>query len=343
MNNKIENIITKYYNKTKKIKQGKNASYIPELKNVDPNIFSISFVGCDGNIINIGDSKTPIAIESISKVFTFAKAVEEFGFSDISKKIGHMGSSLPFNSIIAAVLSETHTINPFVNQGAMATTSLFYTPNKDSFERKILNNMNIFANKKLKVNHKLFKSEKNSNDTNYALAYILKSKDRFYGDVLETIDVYTKQCSVMVTSEDLAKMACVFAKGGIHPITNKRILSSKTCERVATALTGEGLYEFSETWDNNVGAIPAKSGVGGGIFVILPGIGGLALVSPPLDKYGNSVKGIKAGTKIVKQILKLHNKNITFCSIKNENKERKTKKKNKNSHNKTKKNKNKNK
>ena len=323
----IETIINDVYKKTKKIKSGKNATYIPELANVDPNIFAITFVGCDGTVINAGDHNTKIAIESISKVFTFAKAVEEFGTTTVSNKIGNMGSSLPFNSIIAATLSETHTINPFVNQGAIATTSLFYKKNTSSFERNILSNMDNFANKKLKVNNKLYLSEKNSNDTNYALAYILKSKDRFYGDVMDTVDVYTKQCSVMVSSKDLATMACVFAKGGVHPHSNKTILSSKTSEFVIRALTGEGLYEFSETWDNNVGPVPAKSGVGGGIFIILPGIGGLAIVSPPLDKFGNSVKGIKAGTKIVNKILRLHKRTTTFCKNNKERtkKSRKTK------------------
>jgi len=332
----IENIINNVYNKTKKTKSGKNASYIPQLASVDPNIFAISFVGCDGTIINVGEHNTNISIESISKVFTFAKAVEELGSSIVSKKIGNMGSSLPFNSIIAALLSETHTINPFVNQGAIATTSLFYKKNKKSFERNILSNMDNFANKKLKLNNKLYLSEKKTNDTNYALAYILNSKERFYGDVMDTVDVYTKQCSVMVSSKDLATMACVFAKGGIHPHTNKKILSQKTCEFVIRALTGEGLYEFSETWDNKVGPVPAKSGVGGGIFIILPGIGGLAIVSPPLDKFGNSVKGIKAGTKIVNKILKLHNKITTFCKT---NKERTRKSKKRINNKKTKRNK----
>ena len=142
---------------------GKNASYIPELAKADTELFGISFISCDGTVYEAGKTNIHIPIESISKVFTIAMAVDEFGKKEIDKHIGNMGSSLPFNSIIAASLTPTHTINPFVNQGAIATTSLFYNKNKQNFRNKVLNNIDKYAGRKLNVNKSVYKSEMETN------------------------------------------------------------------------------------------------------------------------------------------------------------------------------------
>ena len=299
---KIQDLIDKVYHKVKSNNNGNVASYIPELAKADPNLFGICFVTCDGNIYTAGDAEKTIPIESVSKVFTAAMAADELGVDVVNDKIGNMGSSLPFNSVIATVLTETHTINPFVNQGAIATTSLFYKPNKKAFKNKILSNMDNYAGRKLSLNTPVYKSENATNSTNMALSYLLKSYDRFYGDVNSTVDIYTAQCSVNVSAKDLATMASVFANEGIHPINNKRILSQEAAKYIYRALRGEGLYEYSARWDTDVGAVSAKSGVGGAIFIIIKGVGGIGIVSPPLDKFGNSVRGIQAGTILSKKI-----------------------------------------
>ena len=234
-----------------------------------------------------------------------------------------MGSSLPFNSVIGAVLTPTHTINPFVNQGAIATTSLFYQKNKAAYRKKILSNMDNFAGRKLSLNKSVYKSEGATNTTNMALAYLLKSYDRFYGDVDDVVDVYTSQCSVNVSAQDLATMACVFAKGGIHPHSNKKIISKEAALYTYRALRGEGLYEYSAKWDTDVGAVSAKSGVGGGIFIVIKGVGGIGIVSPPLDKIGNSVRGIQAGTILAKKFNPLFKTNVRFCKNKKTRRKRK--------------------
>ena len=327
--NQINDLIEKTYQNVKLNTRGKVASYIPQLALADPNIFGITFVSCDGTIYEVGDSKKEVPIESISKVFTLAMATNEFGSKVLDKKIGNEGSSLPFNSIVACVLSKTHTINPFVNQGAMATTSLFYNKNKEVFRNKVLNNMDRFAGRKLKLDKKVYSSESKTNSTNMALGYILKSFNRFYGDVPKSIDVYTQQCSKLVSSRDLAIMAGVLAKGGIHPINKKRIISEKAANYVYRSMRGEGLYEYSDKWDTDVGCISAKSGVGGGILIVMKGIGGLAIVSPPLDKIGNSVRGIKAGTLLSNGIYKIMNARRKFChnkTIRKRNTNNKTKK-----------------
>lgn len=330
---RIQELINKTYNKVRNITGGKPASYIPELSAGNPKLFGICFVDCQGNVYEAGKSRETVPIESISKVFSLAMAAHELGTAEINRKIGNEGSSLPFNSVVACVLSKTHTINPFVNQGAIATTSLFYNKNKQSFRNKILNNMDKYAGRKLSIDKKVYKSEMATNDTNMALAYLLKSFGRFYGEVDDSVDVYTEQCSKLVSAKDLATMACVFAKGGVHPHSKKRILNKAASEYVYRSLRGEGLYEYSGRWDTDVGCVSAKSGVGGGIFIVLKGIGGIGLVSPPLDKIGNSVRGIKAGNIISKGILRITNKHSHFCPNKT------IKKKHKQRHRKSKKNK----
>ena len=215
----------------------------------------------------------------------------------------------------------------------MATTSLLSNKNKRIFKEKVSKNMEKYAGRKLITDKKVYKSEMATNDTNMALAYLLKSYGRFYGNVEDSVDVYTEQCSKLVSAKDLATMACVFAKGGIHPHSNKRILTKDASEYVYRSLRGEGLYEYSGRWDTDVGCVSAKSGVGGGILIILKGVGGIGIVSPPLDKIGNSVRGIKAGKIISKGIRKIKNAKVHFCPNKT------IKKKHKRRHRRTKKNK----
>ena len=243
--------------------------------------------------------KKTVAIESISKLFSFARVVEKHGMKYMLDKIGVHGSFLPFNSVIAAETSPSHTINPFLNQGAMATTSLLYKKDKAAYFNEILTNMSAYANRKLHVGAKVYHSESATNAKNMALAYLLKSYNRFYGPVEDCVDVYTKQCSVKVASDDLASMASVFANYGVHPITKKRHLTCQENTQIIRALRPEGLYQYSDTWAVKTG-MPAKSGVGGGILIVVPGVCGIGIVSPPLDKIGNSVRGLIAGEKLVK-------------------------------------------
>ena len=296
--NKLQLFLEKTYREVKKKKGGKNASYIPELTKVNPNIFGISVVDCQGNKYSIGDSKKPVAIESISKLFVLVRVVQKYGIEFVIDKIGFHGSFLPFNSIFGAHKATSHTINPFVNAGAMATTSLLYKKNKHAYFSEILNTFNIFANRKLKLNTNIYHSEAETHITNMALGYLLKSFERFYGPVDECVDAYTKQCSVMINSDDLAIMASVFANNGIHPITKKQLLTCKQTNAILRGLGPEGLYQYSDTWMIKTG-VPAKSGVGGGILIVVPGICGIGIVSPPLDKNGNSYKGLIAGEKLV--------------------------------------------
>ena len=293
--------VTKIYHKLKHVSGGKNADYIPELEKVNPKLYAISIYTIDGQQFNIGDFNHEFAIESCSKVFTLALALKKYGIQNIKKKIGAFSSKQKFNSICAVDKMRNHTINSFDNAGAMATTSLLYKPNKREYITDILNNMSEFAGRKLHVNNKIYKSEISNIDHNLAIAYLLKSYGRFYNDIETCVDVYTQQCSVMVTSKDVALMACTLANGGVNPKTGAPPISKKDIKYIIDHMCLDGLYNQTDAYMKEVG-LPTKSGVGGILLIVLPGIMGISIISPPLNKYGNSFKGIKTAREISKII-----------------------------------------
>jgi len=299
----FQKIIDKVYKETKNISGGKKASYIPELAKTNSNLFSISICDIEGNVFHKGEHNKTVAIESISKLFSLAFAIDKHGTNTIFKKIGMEGSFLPFNSIIATKLAPSHTINPFLNQGAMATTSLLYKKNIVQYKKELVGNMSKYASRNLKVGKMVYESESKTNSVNMSLAYLLKSFDRFYGPVPEVVNSYTYQCSVKVNSDDLARMAAVFANDGVNPYTQKRFLTKKQTSYILNNLLPEGLYEYSDDWIMKTGGgAYAKSGVGGGILIVIPGVCGIGIISPKLGKFGNSVKGVAAGIKLAKAL-----------------------------------------
>ena len=294
----IENI----YLKLKNTKGGKNADYIPELKKVNPNLYSISIFTVDGYEYEIGDYDTKFPIQSCSKVFTLALALEKFGIPTLKAKIGTHKSYEKFNSIHAIENDKTHTINPFDNGGAMATTSLLYEKTKTNTEKQIIDNMSKYAGTKLHVDKKIYLSEITNAENNLEIAYLLKSYDRFYADVDKTVDIYTKQCSVTVTTTELAVMAATLANKGVNPKTKKRVIDAKLITFILEQMVNNGLYEESDNWFKSVG-FPAKSGIGGLLMIVIPGLMGIGIASPPLNSHGNSVKGIKTA-KLIADLLK---------------------------------------
>ena len=298
-------LIEKIYNKFKNTTGGKNADYIPELGKVNPKLYGISLMVLNGENtpeeINEGDCRVEFAIESCSKVFTLALALETYGIKNLKTNIGISKSTDKFNSISSIEKTTNHTINSFYNGGAMATTSLLYDKNKDKFVKTIIDNMSEFANRKLRVNKKIYKSEMNNIAHNLSIAYLLKSYKMFYGEVHSCVDVYTQQCSAMVTCRDIAMMAAVLANDGVHPVTKKRLLDTQNVKYIIELMKINGLYEETDDWMKLVG-LPAKSGVGGALLIVVPGKMGIGIYSPPLNSHGNSVKGIKTAIVISKNL-----------------------------------------
>ena len=293
--------VEKIYKKIKNLKQrGKNADYIPDLIKVDPNIYAISVCNIKGEVMNFGDYRTEVGIESASKVFTLALALNMYSIKKLISHIGDTDEKREFNSIKDVVEIKNHTINSFVNAGAMATTSLLYDKtkshkdNEKAMNKIILENMEDFAGRTLKVNEHLYLSEYRTSHHNEILIDKLVSYNRFYGDPQTVLKSYTKQCSVMVTSKDIAVMAATLANNGKNPITHKKLINEEKVEYIIDHMAEHGLYNESTQWWEKT-HFPAKSGVGGVIMIVIPGIMGIGIVSPPLNNYGNSFKGVETG------------------------------------------------
>ncbi len=298
---RINKVLKEAYEKFKDNQEGKNADYIKALAVVDPKIFGITLVTPDGKVYEIGDTDAQVSIQSISKVFTAAKVIQEKGEKFLQEKIGANATGLPFNSIIAIELHGGSASNPFVNAGAIQATS--WVEAKDSTERwdKIYRNMDDFAGTKLSFNEEVYESEVNDNKNNQAISKILDARGRMGSDPLEATTVYTKQCSVNVSAHNLGVMAATFANDGTNPITGKKVLNKEYVPEMLAVMATAGLYDNAGDWLYLTGT-PAKSGVGGGILAVVPGKLGIGVVSPPLDKFGNSVRGQLAAAYIIDKL-----------------------------------------
>lgn len=288
----VQAVVTQAYNKFKSDNEGKNADYIPALAQVNSKLYGVVAVSTDGQMVTDGDVDYAFSIQSISKVFTLALAMDELGADQVFAKVGSEPTGRPFNSVTAVAEMPSHTGNPFVNAGAIATVSLISAPNADAKWQKILDFYSKAAGEKLSLLEDVYKSEAATNTGNKALAALLLKYDRIYSDPLESVDVYTKQCSVGVTAKQLAIMGATLANNGVNPITHEQVIKPENIPEILATMTTAGLYDGSGGWAWHVG-LPAKSGVGGGIVAIVPGKGAIAVFAPPLDEAGNSVKAQK--------------------------------------------------
>jgi glutaminase len=277
------------YQKFKSDTKGKNADYIPYLAQVDSKLFGVSVVTTDGQVYSVGDIKYSFSIQSISKVYSLALAMNELGAGTVFSRIGSEPTGRAFNSVTAVVEMPTHTGNPLVNAGAIATVSLIPASNAAQKWNKILNFYSDAAGEKLTLINDVYKSEAATNQGNRALAALLLKYERIYSDPLESVDVYTKQCSVGVNTVQLGMMAATLANNGKNPITGKQVIKPENVSHILATMMSAGLYDGSGGWAWTVG-LPAKSGVGGGIIAVIPGAGAIAVFSPRLDEAGNSVK-----------------------------------------------------
>lgn len=297
----IENTLNEAFNKFKDLKEGKNADYIKELANVDPNIFGIALVTADGAIYTKGDITSMVSIQSISKVFTMAKVIEQEGPQFLEDKIGVNATGLPFNSIVAVEMNKGQKINPLVNPGAIAATSLIRGNDSIAKWKEIQKIQSDFAGRQLSINRPVYISEAGDNLRNQAIAHLLLAYNRMYFDPVQATDIYTKQCALNVNVKDLATMAATLANGGVNPITKNKVVSQATVMYTLPVMATAGLYDNSGIWLFNSG-LPAKSGVGGGMLAVCPGKFGIAVISPPLDNSGNSLKAQKVIQYVVEKL-----------------------------------------
>lgn len=297
----IQAAVDAAYAKYKNLQEGKNADYIPALAKVDPKLFGIALITTDGKVYTAGDVKSEVSIQSISKVFTMAKVMEEQGPDAIAKRIGVDATGMRFNSIVSIEFAQKELggpeINPLVNPGAITATSMVQGKTRDEVWKKILAFHSDFAGRPLSVDKEVFDSEAATNQRNQAIGALMYAYDFIKSDPAQATDVYTEQCSISVNAKDLATMAATLANSGKNPISGKQVMKAQNVPEVLAVMATAGLYDDSGKWLYRTG-LPAKSGVGGGLIAVSPGKFGVAVVSPPLDEAGNSVRAQRAITDI---------------------------------------------
>lgn len=272
------------------VAEGRVADYIPALAAAPPNLFGICVTSVEGGVFAVGDADIPFSIQSISKPFVFALVCEALGFGAARARVGVNATGLPFNSIMVIELNGGRPMNPMVNAGAIATTSLVPGANAEAKWDFIRAGLSRFAGRELQLDRAVFASEAATNQRNRGIARLLQAYGHITADPEEATDLYTRQCALGVTALDLAIMGATLADGGVNPVTGEQVVAPERCKRVLAVLATAGLYERSGDWLYEVG-LPGKSGVSGGIVTIAPGKGGLGTFAPPLDEAGNSLRG----------------------------------------------------
>ena len=293
----IQAAVDAAYAKYKASKEGKNADYIPALAKVDSNLYGIAVVTPDGKVYTAGDIKSQVSIQSVSKVFTMAKVIEESGPDAILKRIGVDATGMRFNSIVSIEFAQKELggpeMNPLVNPGAITTTSMVKGNSRDEIWKSILGIHSDFAGRPLTVDQEVFKSEAETNQRNQAIGKLMYAYEFIKSDSDRAVDIYTEQCAIAVNAKDLAVMAATLANAGKNPVTGKQVMKAVNVPHVLAVMATAGLYDDSGKWLWRTG-LPAKSGVGGGLIAVSPGKFGIAVISPPLDEAGNSVRAQNA-------------------------------------------------
>jgi glutaminase len=269
---------------------GEVADYIPELKKANPDHFGISLASIDGHLYEVGDTDVPFTIQSMSKAFVFALALDSLGASKVEAVIGVEPSGDAFNSI--RLNADNKPFNAMVNAGAITCSGLIATARGEGAFEFIRQGLSRFAGRELGVDEAVYASERATGDRNRAIGYLLRNSSVIRGDVGAVLDVYFRQCSILVTARDIAVMAATLANRGLNPLTGDQVVAPYAIARTLSVMTTAGMYDFAGEWIYRVG-IPAKSGVGGGILAALPSQFGFGSFSPRLDPHGNSVRGIQ--------------------------------------------------
>ncbi|HPX37802.1 MAG TPA: glutaminase A [Mycobacterium sp.] len=300
----LDDIVAEYAG----VPDGALADYIPELTDVDPGRFGLTLSASDGYLYASGDAHAEFTIQSISKPFTYALALESVGQEAVDAKIGVEPSGDAFNEISVDEKTKTPK-NAMINAGAIAAVSLVPGANPDERFARIRDFYSACAGRPLELDEQVYRSEKATGNRNRAIAYMLTSFGVLDDDPDEVLDVYFRQCSLRVDSVDLARMAATLAGGGANPQTGRRVMDAKVVQRTLSVMVTCGMYNGAGDWVSAVG-MPAKSGVGGGILAVLPGQLGIGVYSPLLDGRGNSVRGVLV-CRALSERLGLHFLNVS--------------------------------
>jgi glutaminase len=286
----LQRFLNGCYEEFKSDHSGAVADYIPELKRANPSHFGVALVTIDGHVYEVGDSAVPFTIQSVSKAFVFALALDLVGEERVAAAIGVEPSGEAFNSI--RLTNDNRPFNPMVNAGAIACSGLIHQVDGASAFERIREKLSQFAGRELAVDDAVHASETVTGNRNRAIAWLLRNYLVLQDDVDAVLDTYFRQCAILVTARDLAVMAATLANRGVNPVTGAAVITPHIVARTLSVMTSSGMYDYAGEWIYRVG-IPAKSGVGGGIVAALPSQLGLGTFSPCLDSHGNSVRGLK--------------------------------------------------
>jgi glutaminase len=287
----VRAVIGKLHAEYAKLDAGEPADYIPELATVDPDRFAIAVATVDGRQLAVGDADQRFTIQSISKLLVYGLALETRGREAVMRRVGVAPTGDSFNAIVLDE-DDNRAPNPMVNAGAIAVTDLIGGDDVGERVEAMRTLYERYLGRRPEIDRDVWASERATGNRNRAIAYLMLSRGIVDDRVEETLDLYFAQCSVLVTCTDLAMIGATLANHGVHPQTGEQIVAPDVVRDMLSVALSCGMYDYAGEWVFTVG-IPAKSGVGGGILGVLPGVGGLATFSPRLDEYGNSVRGVK--------------------------------------------------
>ncbi len=285
------------------VRDGDVARYIPELAKTPPDLFAISVFTINGEAYSVGDVDYRFTLQSLANPFVFGMVLDDLGAERVLDTVGVEPTGNPFNAIVLD-RATNRPMNPMVNAGAIAVTGLVDGADPTSRLNHLLAALGKYTGTQPTVNMEAFVSEKTTSDRNRSIAYLMRHFDVLRNDIDETLDLYIQQCSVSVSTPELALMAATLANGGVNPRTGERAISARSLRDVLTIMYTCGLNESSGQWVHSVG-IPAKSGVSGGLMAVVPGRMGIGIYSPRIDSSGSSVRGQQVCRKLA-AMLNLH-------------------------------------
>jgi glutaminase len=285
----VREALVEVHRKHRSLREGKVADHTEVSAQADPDLFAIVLVTTEGQIFQVGDADAIFPLQSLSKAFAFGVALEDRGEEVLLARVGVHATGLPYGSLLATEVRATRLQNPMVSAGAIATTSLIGGDSEQERWQRVHSAFSTFAGTPLSVLEDVYESEMAGNQASLSKAHVLAGYDLLEGDPEEVVRRYLRACSLGVTTVQLAQMAATLANDGKHPTTGKRVLTPRNARGVLSAMTVAGMYDDSGPWLYRIG-LPAKSGVAGGVIAVVPNRFAIAVYSPPLDSFGNSVR-----------------------------------------------------
>ncbi len=294
--NVIQDVLNELHSRFASLDEGEVASYIPELAKACPQDFGIAITTASGRIYEVGDTRKPFTIQSISKPFVFGLGIKLLTPELLALKVDVEPSGEAFNAI--SLDPDTgKPRNPMINAGAIAISAQISAHDPLGADQLVLDFFSELAARALEVDQAVYQSESETGHRNRAIGYLLRNSNIIEAAPEPGLDLYFRQCAISVDCRDLAVMAATLACQGRNPITGRQPLSPDISVRVLALMGSCGMYDFAGQWLHDVG-IPAKSGVAGGVLAVVPGRLGIAVYSPPLDGFGNSVRGVAVCTQL---------------------------------------------